>query len=145
MDKGATDANSGVSWFFWIIGGLALVWNGIGTALWGGTSFMPDTFLAGQPAAYVDYVSNLPGWISLSWGLGVLGGVAGSLLLLLRNKLAVPVFALSLFGAVVNQAGYITNPPPEGFLNMPLVLFIIGCAVFLLWFSISMKRRAMLR
>ena len=144
MDEYTTEAKSSTGWGFWIIGGLALVWNGIGTVLWGGTSFMPETFLEGQPAAYIDYVSNLPGWVGWSWGLGVVGGVAGSLFLLLRNKLAVPLFALSLLGAVVNQAAYFTNPPPDGFLNMPLVVFIIVCAIFLLWFSISMKRRGVL-
>lgn len=145
MEESHTEAGESAGWFFWIIGGLGLVWNAIGAVLWSGTSFMPDTFLEGQPGAYIDYVSNLPSWIGLTWGLGVLGGVAGSILLLLRNRLAVPVFALSLFGALANQAGYLTNPPPEGFFNLPLVVFIIGCAVFLLVFALSMKRRAILR
>ena len=145
MEQSGAQTRGKAGWLFWIIGGVGLIWNGVGTVLWGGTSFMPDTFLEGQPAAYVDYVSNLPSWIGLTWGRGVLGGVAGSILLLLRNKLAVPVFALSLFGAAANQAAYITNPPPEGFLNLPLVVFIIASAVFLLFFSVSMKRRGVLR
>jgi len=144
MEKIQTGSDNKTPRLLWIVGGFGVVWNGLGTVLWGGTSFMPDTFLEGQPATYVSYVTSLPVWLMLSWGLGVLAGVAGSILLLMRNRYAVPVFAISLIGAAVNQAGYIPNPPPEGFLNLPLVLFIISSAVFLLWFAILMKRRTLL-
>jgi hypothetical protein len=40
----------------------------------------------------------MPVWMTAIWAVGVWGGVMGSLLLLLRNKLAFPVFAVS-FGA----------------------------------------------
>ncbi len=143
-----TDNQSGpghaVPRYLWAVGGLAIAWNGFGTVLWGGTTFMPDTFLDGFPAAHRDYVSGLPSWSTLTWGLGVLGGVAASILLLLRNRLAVPAFALSLFGAAANTMVYFTNPPPEGFFNLPLTLFIIGFALFLLWFAHLMKRRGVL-
>ena len=128
-------------WSLWAVGALAILWNGLGTLLWGGTTFMPDTFLRELPAAHRDYVSGLPLWSPVTWGLGVLGGVVGSILLLLRNPLAVPALALSLFGAVANTMVYFTNPPPEGFFNLPLTLFIIGFAAFLLWFAHSMRRR----
>ncbi len=128
-------------WSLWAVGGLAILWNGYGSVLWGGVSFMPDAFLDGLPAAHRDYASSLPIWSTLSWGLGVLGGSAGSILLLLRNRLAALAFALSLFGAIANTMVYFTNPPPDGFFNLPLQLFIIGFAVFLLWFAHLMKRR----
>ena len=128
-------------WSLWVVGGLAVIWNGIGTILWGGTSFMPDAFLDGLPADHREYVDGLPLWSTLTWGLGVLGGVVGSILLLLRSPLAVPAFALSLFGALANTLVYVTNPPPQNFFNLPLTLFIIGCAAFLLWFAWFTKRR----
>jgi len=96
------------------------------------------------PATHREYVSGLPIWSTITWGLGVLGGLVGSILLLLRHRLAVPAFALSLFGAVANTMVYLTNPPPEGFFNLPLTLFIIGFALFLFWFARFMKRRAVL-
>ena len=131
-------------WYLWAVGGLAILWNSYGTMLWGGTTFMPDTFLDGFPAAYREYVGGLPLWSSLTWGLGVLGGGVGSILLLLRNRLAVPAFALSLFGAVANPMVYFTNPPPDGFFSLPLTLFIIGFALFLVWFATFMRRRGVL-
>ena len=144
MSDNQTGPGHAVPWYLWAVGGLAILWNGFGTVLWGGTSFMPDTFLDGLPAAHRDYVSGLPIWSTLTWGLGVLGGVAGSILLLMRNRLAVPAFALSLAGAVVNTMVYFTNPPPEGFFSLPLTLFIIGFAAFLLWFAYLMRQRGVL-
>ena len=144
MPDDQTAQRSVTPWYLWLVGGLGILWNGFGTVLWGGTSFMPDTFLEGLPAAHREYVGGLPIWSTLTWGLGVLGGVVGSILLLLRNRLAVPAFALSLFGAVANTMLYVTNPAPEGFFNLPLTLFIIGFALFLFWFARFMKRRAVL-
>ena len=144
MPDDQTGQGRAAPWYLWAVGVLALLWNGFGAVLWGGTTFMPDTFLDGMPAPHREYVSGLPIWSTLTWGLGVLGGVAGSILLLLRNRLAVPAFALSLFGAVANTMVYVTDPPPDGFFNLPLTLFIIGFALFLFWFAHFMKRRGVL-
>jgi hypothetical protein len=133
-----------VPWYFWTVGVLALFWNGFGTFLWAGTTFMPDAFLSGLPAAHRVYVDGLPAWSTLTWGLGVLGGLAGSILLLMRKGAAVPAFALSLFGAVTNTMVYLTNPAPEGFFNLPLTSFIIGFAFFLFWFAYSARRRGLI-
>ncbi|HEY5809141.1 MAG TPA: hypothetical protein VIT67_14300 [Povalibacter sp.] len=138
-EKNAQDAAT--PWHLWVVGGLALAWNGMGTYLWGGTTFMPDKFLAELSAAHRDYVSSLPIWSTFTWGLGVVGGVVGSVLLLLRHRLAVHAFALSLAGAVTNTMVYVTNPPPGGFFNLPLTIFIIGFAIFLLWFAHFSRRR----
>jgi uncharacterized membrane protein len=144
MTDARTDGRPWAPWYFWAVGVLALLWNGLGTFLWAGTSFMPDTFLADLPAAHRDYVYGLPIWSTLTWGLGVLGGLAGSILLLLRKPLAVRAFVLSLIGAVTNTLVYVTNPAPEGFFNLPLTLFIIGFASFLLWFAHKARRRGLL-
>ncbi len=128
-------------WYFWAVAVLAIVWNGLGIVLWGGTTFTPTSFLEGMPQAHRDYVSSLPLWSTFTWGLGVIGGTAGSILLLLRHRLSVPVFAASLFGAVTNSLVYVTNPPPPGFFNPGLTLFITGFALFLLWFAHSRQQR----
>jgi hypothetical protein len=131
-------------WYLWAIGLLALLWNGFGVILWAGTSFMPDTFLKDLPVAHREYVSGLPLWSTITWGLGVLGGTVGAILLLLRHPLAVPAFGLSLVGAVTNTMVYVTNPPPDGFFNLSLTVFIIGVAVVQLWFARRMKQRVVL-
>lgn len=144
MPPNQTGRGRAAPWYLWAVVGLAFLWNGLGTVLWGGTSFMSDAFLEGLPAAHREYVQGLPIWSTLTWGLGVLGGVVGAILLLMRNRMAVPAFALSLFGAVANTMVYFTNPPPDGFFDLPLTLFIIGFALFLVWFAHFMKRRGVL-
>lgn len=144
-----SDIESGRSgrapWTLWVVGIIAVLWNGSGVFLWSGTTFAPDTFLEGMPAPHRDYVNSLPFWSTLTWGLGVLGGLVGSVLLLLRSRFAVPAFAISLFGAIANTTVYITNPPPEGFFNLPLTCFIVGFALFSLWFAHLLQRRGVLR
>ena len=131
-------------WYFWAVGGVALLWNGLGVILWSGTSLAPDTFLDGMPPAHRAYVGGLPWWSTITWGLGVVGGLAGSILLLLRSGRAAAVLAASLFGAVVNTLVYVTNPPPEGFFNPGLTGFIIGFALFLFWFAGFCNRRGVI-
>ncbi len=144
MTDDLTEQGVATPWHLWLVGGLAALWNAFGTLLWCGTSFMPDAFLADLPAAHRAYVSGLPVWATVTWGIGVLGGLFGAILLLLRNRLAVTMFALSLLGAAVNQMVYVTNPPPAGFLNMPLTLFIIGFAFLLFFYANAMKRRGVI-
>lgn len=100
----------------------------MGVFLWGGSTFAPAQFLADLPPAHRDYVDSLPLWSTFTWGLGVLAGLAGSILLLLRSRLSVPAYALSLLGALTNNMVHLTNPAPEGFLNPILIAFILGCA-----------------
>ncbi|MBB6091317.1 hypothetical protein HNQ60_000163 [Povalibacter uvarum] len=144
MSDNQSARSGSAPWHLWVVGVMALLWNASGVFLWAGSTFAADAFLEGMPAAHRDYVSSLPFWSTLTWGLGVVGGLVGAILLLLRSRFAVPAFAASLFGAIANTMVYITNPPPEGFFNLPLTLFIVGFALFQLWFASSMQRRGVL-
>jgi len=53
-------------WSLWAAGALSLLWNGMGTFLWGGTTFSPETFLADMPVAHREYVSSLPVWSTIT-------------------------------------------------------------------------------
>ena len=126
-------------WHLWVVGILALLWNAFGTFAWAGTTFMAEQMVATLPEAQRDYVLSLPAWSSATWALGVLGGLLGAILLLLRSRHAVTAFAASLLGALVNQLVYVTNPPPAGFVSLHLVAFIIFFAVLELWYARSVR------
>lgn len=126
----------------WIVGLLALVWNGFGATDYfmtrtRGAAWIEQMMHTDQGAAIMAYIDSFPIWASFGWGLGVWMGLAGSVLLLMRHRLAVPAFALSLIGAVLGMSYQLMNPPGiaelEGGINavMPFVIIAIALGLFL--------------
>jgi len=139
-------------WHLWAVGGISLLWNAFG-----GYDFIMTTT---QGAAYmtasgfdqpmIDYYMAMPTWMYGPWILGVWGAVAGSILLLLRNRLAVWAFGLSLIGAVVSLIyGQVINPPPPLAPEMAMMSYmpwvITAIAAFLAWYAWSMSKKRVLR
>ncbi|MDA0736305.1 MAG: hypothetical protein O2911_04230 [Bacteroidetes bacterium] len=52
-------------------------------------------------SAQQDFFSSRPAWVTSSYAIAVWVGIVGSFLLLLRKKLALPTFVLSLIGALL--------------------------------------------
>lgn len=138
----------------WIVGGLAVLWNGFGaydyymTRTKGAAyveSMMPDA----DANAIMAYINSFPIYASFGWGLGVWGGLVGSILLLMRHRLAVTAFALSLVGAVVGLGYQLLRPPAipamhEGFNGViPYLIIAIAAALFL--YARSLKTKGLLR
>lgn len=133
----------------WIVGILALLWNAFGCYDYWMTETANQAYLSKMPADAVAYVNALPKWLVAMWAVGVWGGLAGSILLLIRSRYAVWLYALSFIGAVVGL-GYqmfMTSQPASmttgGMQYMPWVIIVI-CAV-LLWYSWSMEKKGVLR
>jgi hypothetical protein len=139
----------------WIVGLLSLLWNGFGSYDYLMTrmrnldyfrSMAPDS----DPEAMLAWVEAFPFYAQFGWGLGVWMGLLGSILLLMRNRWAVPVFGLSLLGALLGL-GYqiLAAPPPpppmdEGaFALMPWVIILIAAALY--YYAYRQKRTGVLR
>ena len=150
----ATTARDRTPVHLWIVGVLALLWNGFGCYDY----FMTRT----QGAAYINqmmhttdgdammaYINAFPVWVSAAWGLGVWGGLAGSILLLMRNRHAVAILAVSAVGAVVGLGYQLLNPSGIAEMNeginrtMPYVIIAVAIALFL--YARAMKARGVLR
>jgi hypothetical protein len=145
----ATSAETRAPAHLWIVGVLALLWNGFGCFDYLMTNLKNKTYLSQLTADQLAYMNSLPAWLTGVWAVGVWGGLAGSILLLLRSRHAVWVFGLSLIGAIVGM-GYqmfMTNMPAsmtEGAMGiMPWV--IIAVAAFLLWYSWNTQKKGVLR
>ena len=123
----------------WIVGGLALLWNGFGCVDYVMTrtrntdwlqSMMPDL----DPNVLYTWVDSFPLWAQAGWGLGVWMGLLGAALLLLRNRWAVHAFALSSIGAVVGLGYQIQNPMPGATdmmaTGMPAIIIVIALAQY---------------
>jgi hypothetical protein len=113
------------------------------------TNLKNQAYLAQFTADQLAYFDSLPAWLTAFWALGVWGGLAGSILLLIRRRYAVWAFGLSVIGAVIGL-GYqmlMTQMPAsmkEGFMGfMPSVIILI--AAFLLWYAWTAEKKGVLR
>lgn len=145
----ATTAQGRTPVHLWIVGVLALIWSAMGCVDYLLTVTSNQTYLAKMPADQIAYMNALPKWLTAMWAIGVWGGLAGSILLLMRSRYAVWAYALSLAGAVVGL-GYqmfMTEQPASmksgAMAIMPWVIIVI-CA-FLLWYSWNAEKKGLLR
>jgi hypothetical protein len=133
----------------WIVGILSLLWNAFGCLDYTMTNLKNPSWMAMMTAEQIAYMDSLPGWLTAFWALGVWGGLAGSVLLLVRSRYAIWAFAISFIGAVV-ALGYqmfLTQMPASmkqgGNGVIPWVIILI--AAFLLWYSWSAEKKGVLR
>lgn len=138
----------------WIVGILALLLNGFACfeyimARTQGAAYinkmMPDV----DADAYMAYIDGFPIWASLGWGLGVWTGLAGSILLLMRHRLAVPALALSFIGAILGLGYQIVNPSRvtgmDPTMSLVAPIAIIAFTLFLVLYARAMRAKGVLR
>lgn len=132
-------------WHLWLIAGLLVMWNGLATFDFLATAFRFEPYLSQFSDELLAHYYAAPVWMFGMWGIGALGGFASAVLLLMRNKLAVPVFAVSLMAAVIAQIYGAFNPAPDGSTNLIFSAFIIVVAALVLIYAHRMKQRGILR
>jgi len=99
-------------WHLWVIGIVTLLWNAIGAFDYTMTETHSAWYLAQFSKEQLAFVEAVPAWGIAAWALGVWGSLAGSVLLLLRSRLAVTALAVSLAGAAVTMAqNYLVADP----------------------------------
>lgn len=139
-----------VPWHLWAVGGLSLLWNGFGAYDFVMSITQGETYwrASGMTDAMIAYYNAMPTWMYAPWILGVWGAVAGSILLLMRSRLAVHAFALSLLGALGSLVYGLMNPMPDlpeamaAMAYMPYVIALI--AAFLAWYAWTMQKKGVL-
>ena len=89
---------------FWVISVIALIWNLIGVMNYVGQAYMTDEMLASLPEAQQDLYQNIPAWVTAAFAIAVFGGTLGSLLLLLKKKLASIIFSISILAIIIQMA-----------------------------------------
>lgn len=137
-------AESKVHWSFWLIGVLALIWNGLGVANY--FAQMNPEMLEMYRESERAVVTGRPAWATAGFALAVFGGAVGSALLLFRQSVSFYAFIISFVGvvvAMVHSLGLdIEFGPGEiaGIIVMPLAV-----AGFLAWYSVRAKRNGWMR
>ncbi len=137
-------------WHLWLVGVVAVLFNAIGVfdfvmSMTQGASYMAS---AGMTQAQIAHYLQMPVWMTAVWAIGVWGAILGSVLILLRNRLAVPVFAVSLSAFLVSLL--YTYVLTDGGAIMGTTMAIVSAVItalllFFLWYSRLMTRQGVLR
>jgi hypothetical protein len=90
--------------------------------------------------------TGLPFWVTLAFGVGVLGGFVGSILLGLHRKVAIPVLIASLAGYLVLYLGDITEGIFTAFGTQQIAILtsVVLIAAVLLVFALHTAKRGRL-
>ena len=134
---------------FWILGVVFFIWG-----LFGGGIYLMDKLISdeavlkfgGQVA--LDARHAYPIWASAAYAIAVWGGLIAATLFLLRKKLSIMLFVVSLIFAVICFIPTFTNPIMKEaggstFWVMPLVVVVIG--IFEIIFSRKQRANGILR
>ncbi|MGH8063495.1 MAG: hypothetical protein ACREO7_15935 [Pseudoxanthomonas sp.] len=125
-------------WTFWVIAFVALVWNLIGLAMFVAQVRMTPEMVAALPAAQQQVHAATPPWINIAFGVAVVFGVFGSLALLLRKRLAPPLFMVSLLAILVQMVGaYAVTPAWQvsGLAGLAMPVMLVVIALYFYWYA----------
>jgi len=145
-----TDALLKTPWHLWLIGVFAVLFNTIGVfdfvmSMAQGAKYQAS---AGMTPDQIAHYQQMPSWMTVVWAVGVFGAILASILLLLRRKLALPVFVLSLAAFLISliYTYVLTNGGAIMGQQMAIASAVIaGLLVFFSWYSRFMTVRGVLR
>jgi len=138
-------------WHLWTVGVLSLLWNAMGALDFTMTQAHNDAWMKQFTPEQMAYFYDFPLWVVLAWGVATWGSVAGSVLLLLRRKLAVPVnlavvaamAATFVHNFVLTDGLKIMAGEGKGPLIFTGAIVLIG--LLLLVYARAMRKRGVLR
>lgn len=85
----------------WVVGIIALLWSSMGAYDYLMTQTENSEYMSSFTPEQLTFFYGLPAWIVSAWAIGVWGGVAGAILLLLKKQFAVWVFLASFVAASI--------------------------------------------
>jgi len=129
---------------FWIVSVLALIWNVMGVVAYIMHVTMTPEALQALPAEEQVLYTDVPAWATAAFAIAVWGSTLGCILLLIRNKFAVPVLSIAFAGILVQMVHQLAISKSievygPGGMIMPVLVILIGG--FLIWYA--RKARAM--
>ena len=129
-------------WHLWVVGVLALLWNGYGGYDYVMTQTNNAAYLAQFTTEQRAYFDSFPLWMEAVWAIGVWGGVLGAVLLLLRSKWAFQAFLASLIAFAVSV---VYGQMSGGSAVMGTTGTVFSAVIFVLGLIFGMYSRMMAR
>jgi len=133
--------------WFWVVCGLALIWNLLGVMAFGAQITMNEEALAKLAEAERNLYQTTPMWVNIAFGCAVIGGALGCIGLLLRKSWSIYILIISLMGvlAQMSHVFFVSNAIEvygPGQAIMPVMIILI--AFLLVWFSNWTKNKGWL-
>ena len=130
---------------YWIGAVLSTLWMGIGCFMYLYEVTLDPATLAPDVRAMTEAI---PEWMWAAFALSVWVGLAGTIMLLLRRRLAVPLIGFSVLAELVQNSAYLIDPElkaatPAASLMLPVIITAITICVFL--FALNASKRGILR
>ena len=126
---------------FLIIGILALLWNIMGLFQFIMAAFMQDIMLETYGETYtpqqMELFLNTPSWYYVVFGICTITGVLGSIAVLLKKKIAVPLFLVSLVTVFVVQGYWMLGTQAIALLGTEAIIMpmlVIVTSIFLYFY-----------
>jgi hypothetical protein len=145
-----TDALAKTPWHIWLIGVIAVLFNAIGVFDFVMSMALGAKYLAsaGMTPDQIAHYQGMPSWMTVVWAAGVFGAFLASILLLLRRKLALPVFILSLAAFLISLLYTYVLTDGGAVMGQQMAItsaVILGLLVLFSWYSRFMAVRGVLR
>lgn len=102
MSEDQTTSGVRTPWHLWVVGVVAVLWDAMGAFDYLMTQSENEAYMGQFTPEQLEFFYGFPVWVVAFWAIAVWGGVLGSILLLLRKKLAVGVLLVSFLSMVVN-------------------------------------------
>jgi hypothetical protein len=137
-------------WHLWLVGVVAVLFNSIGVfdfvmSMTRGATYMAS---AGMTPEQIAHYRDMPSWMTVDWAVGVFGALLGSVLILLRNKLAWPVLVVSLAAFLLSLAYTYLLTGGGKIMGQQMAItsaVIAGLLAFFVGYAWWMTRRGVLR
>ncbi len=145
----AEESNTKPGVLFWALGSFFALWNVLGLYMYYDFSTLTPEKLqaAGYSAGQVAHVFDTPAWAHSAYAIAVNAGVLGAIFLLLRKAWAVPMFIISLVGAILQFTdGYLLRNGLDLFEPVWLVIptFVVLICIVEIWYSRNAKGKGWL-
>ena len=101
MTEDQTTTTPGTPWHLWVIGVLALLWNGMGAFDYVMTETHNEGYMSRFTPEQLEFFYGFPAWLVALWAIAVWVGVVAALLLLVRKRFAVEAFLVALVAMVI--------------------------------------------
>lgn len=144
-----TDTNStdvpARPWHLWVVGIFATLWSAGGAMDYVMTQTRNDAYMSSFTPEQLEFFYAIPGWAVASWAIAVWGGVLGGLLLLVRKRIAVIVFLISLIALVLTAIQNYALSNGLEVMGEPFVLLftaaIFAFSAFFYFYARAMDKR----